>query len=120
MGYTTGVKKKWWCGIEGIYSIFNWAWSDPEIGYKGYAINEHFATDGFWELYNEEVPAPDYKDREAYAKYEDGFDKWLQKNKEMVFSDLDEIIENYEENIKEEDEWIREHSRHGEIHMKQE
>ena len=97
MGYHTGIPKKWYCGIEGVTYIFMGSWSDPLIGYKGYAINENLAIDGMWNYYKEEVPEPDYRDRKAYKAYEDGFGPWLKENKEAFFDDLDEIIAAYEE-----------------------
>lgn len=79
MGYYTGRQKKWWYGIENITYIFNGAWSDSEIGYKGYAINESLACDYFWATYQDEYPAPDYKNREEYSKYEDAFCEYKKK-----------------------------------------
>ena len=89
MGYHTGVKKKWYHGIEGIYFVFNGSWSDPEVVYRGYAINETY-LDCLWDEYNEEVSDPDYDD----------YSEWLRQNKELVFSTLDDIIDNYEETLK--------------------
>lgn len=96
MGYTTGVEKKWWHGIEGITSIFMGAWSDPYIGYKGYALNAHLIDDAMWDLYNQERPAPDCLDREAYARYEGAeYDAWLQEEADSIFEMLDEYVGAY-------------------------
>ncbi len=95
MGYETGVQKEWFCGIKGISFIFMGDWNDSLVGYKGYAINEPTVTDSFWELYNEENPAPtDYKSPE-YREYEDNFNEWLRERADEVKNFLDEIIENY-------------------------
>ena len=90
MGYTTGKPKEWYCGIEGVYFVWNGAWSDPEIIYKGYAINEPTATDSIYELYREQTGNDD----------PDEFAVWLQDHKEEFFDDLDMLIENYEEDNK--------------------
>lgn len=101
MGYHTGKKREWYCGIENIYSIFMGAWSDSLVGYKGYAINENYITDTFWQRYQEEYPGPDYKNREAYRKYEDEYDNYLYDNRHEVYELLDNIIENYKAEQKE-------------------
>ena len=98
MGYVTGKPRKWWYGIKNVYAIFNGAWADPEVGYKGYAINESLLTDSLWDVYNEQVSAPDYTDQIAYKEYENGFVDWIRRNAEMVYADLDAIIESYTSN----------------------
>lgn len=83
MGWQEGKEQKWYCGIEGVTFIWHGDWSDPELGYKGYAINEPSATDGLYAEYFEETGHDDI----------DEFGKWLQKNKEMLFEVLDYLIE---------------------------
>lgn len=83
MGWQEGKEQKWYCGIEGVTFIWHGDWSDPELGYKGYAINEPSATDGLYEEYCEETEHDDI----------DEFGKWLQENKEMLFEVLDHLIE---------------------------
>lgn len=92
-GYSTGIPKKWWYGIENITFIFMGAWNDPYIGYKNYAINSHLIEDSMWDRYNEEYPAPDYKTQE-YQKYQDAFQTYMQNNKEEIFELLDDILDN--------------------------
>lgn len=83
MGYKEGEPKKWYCGIEGVTFIWHGAWADPELGYKGYAINEPSATDGLYAEYCEKTGHDDIGE----------FGKWLQENKEMLFEVLDYLIE---------------------------
>ena len=88
MGYTTGKQKKWYCGIEGITFIFNGAWNDPEVGYKGLAINETY-LDGLWSQYGEECQENGMK-----ATY-DGYAVWMRENKDLVYEELDNLVELY-------------------------
>ena len=90
MGYRTGIPKEWYCGIEGVYFIWMGAWSDPYVGYKGYAIDETY-LDCLWDEYNEEVKSPT----------EDGYPEWLRENSYRVFEVLDDMIGAYKNRIKE-------------------
>ena len=92
MGYHTGVQKEWYCGIEGVTSIFMGAWSDPMIGYKGYAFNEPWFTDGLYDEFYEETGIDDV----------DEFAKWLKENSDLLICYLDEAIDQYEEELSEE------------------
>lgn len=85
LGYETGVQKEWYCGIEGITSIFMGAWNDPLIGYKGYAFNEPWFTDGFYAEYAEEV--------EEGTDTIEGFAEWLRERSYLLTETLDEYIE---------------------------
>ena len=85
MGYHTGIPKEWYCGIEGITFIFMGCWNDPLIGYKGYAFNEPWFTDGLYDEYAEEVG--DGNDTS------DGFAEWLKENSYLLFESLDTFIE---------------------------
>ena len=91
MGYQTGVPKEWYCGIEGITHIFMGAWNDPMIGYKGYAFNEPWYTDGLYDVFCEETGEEDL----------DKFAVWLKENADMLKADLDEAIWAYENEEKE-------------------
>lgn len=91
MGYHTGIPKEWYCGIEGITSIFMGAWNDSLVGYKGYAINESY-LDGMWDWYYEEHP----KDDEG-----EHYEEWLREHKDEVFETLDYLIEEYEKEMRE-------------------
>ena len=82
MGYHVGVPKKWYCGIEGITSIFMGAWNDSLIGYKGYAFNEPWFTDGLYQEYSEEVEDDTI----------DGFSLWLKENSHLLTDTLDDYI----------------------------
>ena len=86
MGYYTGVPKEWYCGIEGVSFIWHGAWSDPEIGYKGYAFNEPTYTDGLYSMFYEETGRDDT----------DEFVIWLKSNSYLLTEMLDEVIESYE------------------------
>ena len=83
MGYKEGEPKEWYRGIEGVTFIWHGAWSDPELGYKGYAINEPTAVDGIYSMFREETGSDD----------DDGFNAWLQKNKDILFETLDYLSE---------------------------
>lgn len=83
MGYTIGVPKEWYCGIEGVTSIFMGAWNDPLIGYKGYAFNEPWFTDGLYSEYAEEVEDDTIE----------GFAVWLKENSYLLTDMLDEYID---------------------------
>lgn len=86
LGYHTGEPKEWYCGIKGITFIFMGYWNDPMIGYKGYAFNESWYTDGIYEEFYEETKIDDpYK-----------FPEWLRKHKDLLISELEEAIYNYE------------------------
>jgi len=87
MGWTEGKPREWYCGVEGVTFIWHGAWGDPEIGYKGYAINEPTATDFIYEKYREDTGNDE----------PDEFAGWLRENKEDWFSELDELIAQYEE-----------------------
>lgn len=87
MGYHTGVQKEWYCGIEGVTSIFMGAWNDPMIGYKGYAFNEPWYTDGLYEEFYEETKQDDV----------DKFAEWLKANSHLLTDTLDEAIAQFEE-----------------------
>lgn len=89
MGYHTGVEKKWYCDIEGITFIFNGCWSDPEIGYKGYAFNEPWFTDGLYQLCHEETGIDSV----------DKFAVWLKENKDLLIESLDAAIADYEKEV---------------------
>lgn len=86
MGYHTGVPKEWYCGIEGVTSIFMGAWNDPMIGYKGYAFNEPWYTDGLYREFYEETKIDDV----------DQFGKWLKERSYLLTDTLDEAIKDYE------------------------
>ena len=106
MGWRTGEPKEWWCGIEGITYIWMGDWNDPLVGYKGYAFNEFCVEDSYWSEYNEMYPAPDYHDKEANDKYDEGYLEFLRDNKERIFCDLDDLIFAYleaEEELKKEE-----------------
>ena len=92
MGYHTGVQKEWYCGIEGVTSIFMGAWNDPMIGYKGYAFNEPWFTDGLYDEFYEETGSDDVNE----------FAKWLKENSDLLICYLDEAIDQYEEELNEE------------------
>lgn len=87
MGYHTGVPKEWYCGIEGVTSIFMGAWNDPMIGYKGYAFNEPMYTDGLYEECCDDIG-------DKRAEYE--FSVWLKEHSDYLFSNLEEAIDAYE------------------------
>lgn len=89
MGWTEGKPERWYCGIEGVSFVWHGEWSDPEIIYKDYAINEPTATDGMYEYYREETGHDD----------PDEFAEWLRENKDSWFGELDELIALYEEEI---------------------
>ena len=82
MGYKEGEPKKWYCGIEGVTFIWHGDWSDPELGYKGYAINEPTATDGLYAMFHEETGSDN----------NDAFSTWLKENKGLLFDALDYLI----------------------------
>lgn len=86
MGYYTGVPREWYCGIEGVMSIFMGAWNDPLIGYKGYAFNEPYYTDRLYDLFYEETGKDNVDD---YAV-------WMEANSHLLIETLDEAIEEYE------------------------
>lgn len=87
MGWTEGKPKEWYCGVEGVTHIWHGEWSDPEIGYKGYAINEPTATDGMYGWYREDTGNDDPNE----------FAEWLREHKDDWFTELDELIQSYEE-----------------------
>lgn len=89
MGYHIGKKQEWYRGIEGIYFIFNGEWSDPEIGYKGYAFNETY-LDFMWDYYNEEC-----EEKGIEADIDEGYTQYLQDNRWQIFEFLDGLIEDY-------------------------
>ena len=33
-------RKRFWCGIKGVYHLYHGEWSDPEVRYKNYICNE--------------------------------------------------------------------------------
>lgn len=99
MGWYTGAQKEWWCGIEGITSIWMGDWSDPLIGYKDYAINEPYFIDGYWQEFQDEYPNPPLEDRAAWNNYDKLFNEWLLEHKEDILFDLEELICNYEEEL---------------------
>lgn len=80
------VEKKWYCGIEGVTFIWHGEWSDPEIGYNGYAFNEPQFTDGLYSFFHEETGKDDL----------DEFAKWLKANSYLLLETLDEAIIDYE------------------------
>lgn len=86
MGWQEGVEQKWYCGIEGVTSIWHGEWSDPEIGYNGYAFNEPLFTDGLYSIFHEETGKDDV----------DEFAKWLKVNSYLLLEILDEAIIDYE------------------------
>ena len=90
MGYWIGKQKKWYAGIEGITYIFNGAWSDPEVGYNGYAINETY-LDGLWSYYQEEC------EENGTEVTDEGYLEYLRDNRDLVVETLDNIIEIYED-----------------------
>lgn len=90
MGYWVGRKKKWYCGIEGVYHIYMGDWNDPLIGYKEYAFNEPWFTDGLYSEYAEEANSKGEKDTC------DGFAEWLRENAYLLTEMLDEAIYSYE------------------------
>lgn len=87
MGWQEGIPKEWYCGIEGITFIWHGEWSDPEIGYKGYAFNEPTFTDGLYDIFNEETGKDTVEE----------FAIWLKDNSYLLAEDLDEAIAQYEE-----------------------
>lgn len=86
MGWQEGEQKKWYCGIEGVTFIWHGDWSDPELGYNGYAINEPTATDGLYAIFHDETGKDDT----------DSFAEWLKGNKELFFETLDSLIAEHE------------------------
>lgn len=82
MGYQEGKQEEWYRGIEGVTFIWHGAWNDPELGYKGYAINEPTATDGLYAMFHEETGSDNHDD----------FTTWLQENKGELFDTLDYLI----------------------------
>lgn len=93
MGYTTGKPKEWWCGVEGITHIFNGAWSDPEIGFHGYAINENDVIDLVYSMMEE-----DYGEEKAKEIFDNGskYMDYIKDHVEEIKDTLDEWIDNYE------------------------
>ena len=89
MGWNEGIPKKWYCGIEGITFIWHGEWSDPEIGYKGYAFNEPTFVDGLYDVFYEETGKDNH----------DEFIEWLKNNSYMLTERLDEVIDNYRHEI---------------------
>ncbi|MCR5453176.1 MAG: hypothetical protein K6F00_11170 [Lachnospiraceae bacterium] len=85
MGWQEGVPKEWYCGIEGISFIWHGEWADPELGYKGYAINEPSAVDGLYDEYYEETRKDDFN----------AFISWLKVNKHLLIETLDCLIYDY-------------------------
>ncbi len=110
LGYNTGVKKQWWYGIEGITSIFNGYWSDSEIGYNGYAINENDVTDYVYysikDKYEDdladgvECKNPDEMSSNEYEEY---FAAYVAANADDIKSWLDDYITATLENMKPEE-----------------
>ena len=75
-----------WLGIKGIEHIWNGAWSDPEIMYKGYIFNEWDVQEDLGEMYDEYV-------KSGYIKpYKDGWKEWASKNPKTVKAELDDLI----------------------------
>lgn len=109
MGYHTGVQKQWWYGIEGITSIFNEAWSDSEVGYNGYAINENDVTDYVYysikDKYEDDLAdGIDCKnpDEMSSNEYEEYFAAYIAANADDIKSWLDDYIMAILENQKSE------------------
>lgn len=90
MGWQEGVQKKWYCGIEGVTFIWHGEWSNPELGYNGYAINESTATDGLFNEFYDETGKDNL----------DEFAKWLKQNKDLLFDTLNSLIDAYKEEHK--------------------
>lgn len=90
MGYYTGIPKEWYRGIENITFIWMGSWNDPLLGYKGYAVNEPYVTDGLYEIYHEETGEDDP---------DEGFTSWLQENRDLLYESLDEIIQSYKKEM---------------------
>lgn len=86
IGWMEGVPKEWYCGIEDITFIWHGEWSDPEIGYHGYAFNEPTFVDGLYAIFHEETGLDDI----------DAFSVWLKENSDLLFDSLNEAIADYE------------------------
>ena len=93
IGQWVGVPREWWFGIEGIYFIYMGDWSDPLIGYKGYAIDVYDVEDYFWDTYNDEYPAPENFCSPEYREYEEKFGSYIKEQQDEVLGMLDDMIE---------------------------
>lgn len=74
-----------WYGIYGIRFVWHGEWSEPEIIYHRYAMNEHCVEDGMIELYREE--GGDDEDQEAWKK-------WMYDNRDRVREECQYVIDN--------------------------
>ena len=48
-------KREWFCGIPGVWYLYNGDWDDPEVVYAGWVISEPAATCGFRDEFRAET-----------------------------------------------------------------
>ena len=73
-------------GIRGIQFIWNGAWSDPQIVYKGYIFNAWDIQEGVEDMYDDYV-------KDGYIKpVKGGWQEWGSKNPKSVKALLDDYI----------------------------
>lgn len=73
-------------GIKGIQFIWNGAWSDPQIVYKGYIFNAWDIQEGVEGMYDDYV-------KDGYIKpVKGGWQEWGSKNPKTVKALLDDYI----------------------------
>ena len=71
-------------GVPGTTYIWHGEWSDPEILYKGKALNANDVEESLWYSYQS------YCEKEGIEPTEEGFDEWL--DADYVQSELDDYI----------------------------
>jgi 6-phosphogluconate dehydrogenase len=69
---------KTWKYFDEAEFIWNGAWSDPELKYKGCIINSHIIEDTIWDRFNE------YAEEENIQPTEENFTIYCNDNKEDI------------------------------------
>ena len=89
-------------GVPGIEYIPHGNWSDPEIAYKDYTFDYYILEDSLYDMFKDEfkdINETDDEGNNLYASEQTGeilsFEDWVLENKDLVYEELDDIIDSY-------------------------
>lgn len=78
--------KKTFRNLNDVEYINNGDWADPEVKYRGYTFNYYDLEERLEQIYNEDI---------SNSNNKIPFDQYLKENPEVIYNELQDLIDNY-------------------------